>query len=305
MTSMKETAALLTLLESRSRGESWSDVASAVSLQGDATSLLSERLTGDSLLPDPRLEELYLDFLARVDEWQESELAWTTVLDDDFPERLLGIVETPPFLFWEGTLDPHDSGVSVVGSRRMTDRGRVLAEFATHALIERGLSVLAGLARGIDTVAHSTAIALGGRTVAFLGTGIRGHYPPENLELQQTIADRGLVVSQFLPDAKPSKASFPMRNAVMSGYGLATIVIEAGEMSGTRIQARRAVAHGRPVILTDLVVSQTKWGAKMADLPTVQVVGSAWELDQAIDRVVKVDQDLDAALDLAYSEFSR
>lgn len=115
------------------------------------------------------------------------------------------------------------------------------------------LSVIAGLAEGIDTAAHRAALVAGGRTVAFIGTGIDKRYPAANIEIHDEIAHSGLVLSQFYPGAGPTKHTFPMRNVLMSGYGLATIVVEAGEYSGSRIQARTAGEHGRPVILTDSV----------------------------------------------------
>src|SRR5699024_12355289 len=104
-----------------------------------------------------------------------------------------------------------------------------------------------GLAEGVDSAAHRAALDCGGRTVAVLGTGINRCYPRQHKELQEEVAKRGLLLSQFLPDAPPTKTSFPMRNAVMRGYAAATIVVEAGEYSGARIQARYALAHGRPL----------------------------------------------------------
>ncbi|MGW4591949.1 DNA-processing protein DprA [Amycolatopsis thermoflava] len=106
--------------------------------------------------------------------------------------------------------------------------------------------MISGLPRGIDTAAHTPALEARGRTVAVIGTGILGSCPPEDQDLQSRIAEAGLVLSQFWPDAPPSKHSFPMRNAVMSGYGSATIVVAAGVHSGARIQARQAVAHDLP-----------------------------------------------------------
>ncbi len=104
-----------------------------------------------------------------------------------------------------------------------------------------GITVISGLAAGIDTAAHVAALDAGGRTVAVLGTGINRVYPAANRELQERIACEGLVLSQFWPDAAATKKSFPLRNATMSGYGRVTIVGEAGETSGARIQARVCV----------------------------------------------------------------
>lgn len=123
--------------------------------------------------------------------------------------------------------------------------------------------------------------------MAFIGTGIRQYYPSKNRELQDQIARRGLVLSQFWPDAPPRKHHFPMRNAAMSGYGLATVVVEAGEFSGARIQARVAVEHGRPVILSDLVVERTKWGKDLLRRPDVFTADS---VGQVMDVLGQLDQ---------------
>jgi DNA processing protein len=111
------------------------------------------------------------------------------------------------------------------------------------------VTVVSGLAEGIDTAAHRAALDHGGRTVAVIGTGLRNVYPASNRPLQDRIGREHLVLSQFWPDASPTKTSFPMRNAVMSGYAAATVVIEAGWKSGARMQARLALEHGRPVFL--------------------------------------------------------
>jgi DNA processing protein len=149
-----------------------------------------------------------------------------------------------------------------------------MAADIARALVARKMTVVSGLARGIDTAAHRAALDAGGRTVAVIGTGIGRAYPAENHALQDEIASRGLVLSQFWPDASPDKRSFPMRNATMSGYGLATVVVEAGEKSGARIQARVAVEHGRQVILTDRVVARNTWARELLGPRPRRVMGS-------------------------------
>jgi DNA processing protein len=184
-----------------------------------------------------------------------------------------------------------------LSSLRALSREATTNHEAAHLLVSQGLTVIAGLAAGIDTAAHRAALDGGGRTVAFLGTGITQSYPASNRTLQSEIAERGLLVSQVYPDAPPTKQSFPMRNATMSGYGLATIVIEAGEHSGTRIQARVAGEHGRPVILTDRVAATTTWGTALAERPNVYVVSSTAELARAITDVREAPARLRSALD--------
>jgi DNA processing protein len=198
-------------------------------------------------------------------------------------------------LFTRGTLVADERAVSVVGSRAASDAGLRLARTVASALVERGITVLSGLAAGVDTAAHRAALDAGGRTVAVIGTGINQSYPVANRRLQELIADNGLVVSQFWPDTPPTKQTFPMRNATMSAYGRATIVVEAGEKSGARIQARLAVAHGRPVILTDSVVHGTTWGNELVGKPGVTwardvdgIVSHAVEAVDMGDRVAKL-----------------
>ena len=132
--------------------------------------------------------------------------------------------------------------------------------------MEAGLTVVSGLAAGIDSAAHTSALEAGGRTVAVMGTGLERTYPAQNAELRQRIVgDGGLVITQFEPGATVTRASFPMRNAVMSGYGITTFVVVASEHSGTRTQARNAVKHGRGVILSRRVTRETSWGQEMAN----------------------------------------
>lgn len=171
-----------------------------------------------------------------------------------------------------------------------------MAASVASALVGEGLSVVSGVAAGIDTTALQTAIDAGGRPVGVIGTGIRKTYPAETRELHAHVAKMGLLLSQFWPDAPPQKHTFLMRNATMSGYSLATVVVEAGEHSGARAQARMAVEHGRPVILTDLVVASTDWGRALVDRPGVTVASSVHEVVEAIRAIRSADDAIDAAL---------
>lgn len=296
-----QAAALVALLRAKLPERSWSDIASEALFTGDVHEVWLNYSLGSGLIADPRMTALLDEARASVSEWADAGLRMITVLDDHYPARLREIRETPPFLFADGMLIEDDRGMSVVGSRRASEHGNKVARMAAQLLVDKGLTVIAGLAAGIDTVAHRTALELGGRTVAFIGTGITKFYPAENRGLQQQIAQRGLVLSQFWPDASPTRHSFPIRNAAMSGYGMATIVVEAGETSGTRIQARLAVEHGRPVILTDAVAERTKWGAALVGRPGVHVVSSTSELDATISLVVQSESGPERALGKALS----
>jgi DNA processing protein len=174
-----------------------------------------------------------------------------------------------------------------VGSRKASDRGLSIAADVARELVSRGVTVVAGLALGIDTAAHRAALAADGRTVAIIGTGINRAYPTQNQDLHKEISARGLLLSQFWPDAPPQKQNFLMRNATMSGYGLATVVVEAGEHSGARAQARMAVEHGRPVILTEMVLKQNDWARALVDRPGVYAASSLRSLLEIVDRLIE------------------
>jgi DNA processing protein len=232
----------------------------------------------------------------KISLWRDQGSTLVTVLDEDYPARLRGIHQAPPVLFARGSLRRDDPAVSVVGSRNASDRGLAVAAAVARELASRRVTVIAGLARGIDAAAHRAALAAEGRTVAIIGTGINRSYPAENRDLQQEIAARGLLLSQFWPDAPPQKRNFLMRNATMSGYGLATLVVEAGEHSGARVQARIAVEHGRPVILTDLVVESNDWARSLVERPGVHVAGSLRSVLDVVDHLIAERQSVSAEL---------
>lgn len=289
-----ETAALLALLRIAPRGTGWGEIAARVSAEGSAQTLLLG--AADALFPNPETEAALDQAASQLCTWRAAGHQLTTVLEQEYPHQLRDIRDMPPFLFYTGDLRTEDPGMSVVGSRLASKRGLSIARSTAELLVERGLTVIAGLAEGIDTAAHRAALSMGGRTVAIIGTGITRRYPASNADLQDEIARRGVVVSQFYPDAPPTRSSFPMRNVTMSGYGLATIVIEASEHSGSRIQARVAGQHGRPVILTSNVVESTSWGRALVGNPNVFVASSISEMQEAIHAVQDAPKQLDDAL---------
>jgi DNA processing protein len=278
-----ERAALVALLRTRPSRLTWPDITAEVSARGSA------RAFWDELHPAGLFDDVDTDALADaardITAWQSADLGFLTFRDHQYPAQLREIHEMPPVLFHRGRLKDGEVGVSVVGSRQASAQGLEIARSVAAGLADREITVIAGLAKGIDTAAHQAALDAGGRTVAVIGTGITQSYPAENKELQARIADEGLVISQFWPDAPPTKHSFPMRNAVMSGFGRATIVVEAGEHSGARIQARKAVGHGRPVILTDLVVAANKWPADLIGEPGVHVASSTAQIMSLVEDI--------------------
>lgn len=293
--SLEEQAALVALLKTRPGGRSWPELTALVLDHGDVESLLDE-LDPSELFASPAQQEVRRGALEQVKEWESEGLRFIPVFDERYPAPVREIHQAPPFLFARGKLRGPDPAVSVVGSRKASDRGHEVARAIARAMVGMDVTVIAGLALGIDTTAHATALAEGGRTVALIATGMRRQYPTANRELHETIAERGLLLSQFWPDAPPQKHNFLLRNATMSGYGLATIVVEAGEHSGARAQARMAVEHGRPVILTDLVVESTGWGQALVGRPGVSVVSSIGEVERIVDEIRAEGERIDSAL---------
>lgn len=168
-----------------------------------------------------------------------------------YPERLAQTFDPPPVLYVRGTLVPGEGerSVAVVGSRAATPQGLAFARALGRGLVESGLTVVSGLARGIDAAAHRGALEVGGRTVAVLGSGLDRVYPEENQDLAAAIAARGgAVVSEFPLEAEPRKGNFPRRNRVIAGWGRGVVVVEAGQRSGALITARVALDEGREVM---------------------------------------------------------
>lgn len=210
-----------------------------------------------------------------------------TVLDPDYPANLRSIWNRPPILFVSGSLEAADDrAVAVVGSRRASREGINQAERFASRVSEVGYTIFSGLAAGVDAAAHRAALERGARTVAVIGTGLRRQYPKDNAALQQEIGRRAAVLSQFWPDQPPTKQTFPMRNAVMSGLARATVVIEAGETSGARMQARLAREHGRPVFLLDSLTNQ-QWARDAAEHPGTQFVREPEEVVEYLDLLAK------------------
>ncbi|MBA2246534.1 MAG: DNA-protecting protein DprA [Chloroflexia bacterium] len=171
-----------------------------------------------------------------------------TVEDDGYPALLREIGSPPPVLFLRGQLLETDSAaVAVVGTRRVSSYGREMASQIGEGLARAGVTVVSGLAKGVDGIAHEAALAAGGRTIAVLGSGVDRIYPYEHKRLASRIADQGAVLSDFAPDRKPDAPNFPARNRIISGLSLGVVVIEAPERSGALITVDFAADQGRDV----------------------------------------------------------
>jgi DNA processing protein len=217
-----------------------------------------------------------------LDDWDERGIAVVSERDPVYPANLRAVADRPPALFVLGRLLPEDGRcVAVVGTRRPTAQGRTTARRVAAALVAADYTVASGLAAGIDTAAHTHSLAVGGRTVAVVGTGVDRCYPPENSGLQRRIASSCAVVSCFPPGAPPTRRSFPIRNSVMSGLARATVIVQASATSGTRIQARTSLAQGRPVVLLKEVLEQD-WAAELSARDGVIVAEDAGEVPDLV-----------------------
>jgi DNA processing protein len=170
-----------------------------------------------------------------------------TMTDPDYPALLLQIPDPPPFLYVRGTLESQCKAVAVVGSRIATRYGLSMAARLSAELAACGVTVISGMARGIDTAAHEGALQSGGRTVAVLGSGLEEVYPAENRRLFQSIVRNGAVLSEFPMLTKPEPHNFPIRNRIISGMSYGTVIVEASKKSGSLITARLAAEQNREV----------------------------------------------------------
>lgn len=167
---------------------------------------------------------------------------------EDYPSLLQEMPDPPSLLYCKGTLLPEDElAVAIVGSRKCTHYGLQQAEKIAAALARAGITVVSGLARGIDRAAHEGALKAGGRTIAVMATGLSHIYPPEHLELSDQVSRQGALVTEFPLDQAPVAGLFPQRNRIISGFSMGVVLIEAGRKSGALHTARHAYEQGREV----------------------------------------------------------
>jgi DNA processing protein len=190
--------------------------------------------------------ESAIDLSAELKRIEEFGCHVLTQLDEAYPELLRHIYDPPIVLYVKGKLEPRDkNAVAIVGSRMTTSYGNNVARKFGYQLAYMGVTVVSGGARGIDTAAHQGALSAKGRTIAVLGTGINQVFPPENAQLFERITANGALVTQFPFNRPPDKQSFPIRNRIVAGMTLGTVIVEANLTSGALITANFAVEYGR------------------------------------------------------------
>jgi len=184
---------------------------------------------------------------AECDRLASSGAAVLDILSKRYPRLLMEIPDPPPFLYLLGEMQGSDTAVAIVGSRRATQYGLCTATRLARDLAAQGVTVVSGMARGIDTSAHWGALKQGGRSVAVLGCGIDVVYPPENGALREALSQKGALLTEFPLGTAPLAENFPRRNRIISALSRGVVVVEAGEASGSLITARYALEQGREV----------------------------------------------------------
>jgi DNA processing protein len=212
--------------------------------------------------------------------------------DPCYPAKLREIYDYPPVLYVRGNLPAEDEpGLAIVGTRRPTIYGRQVTEEIVADLARSGITIVSGLARGVDSVAHRAALDAGGRTVAVFACGLDIVYPGENTRLAQTIMERGALVSEHPLGVKPKPESFPMRNRIMSGLSLGVLVVEAGEKSGALITAQQAVEQNREVFaIPGSILSPASQGSNRLIQEGAKLVRNYTDILQELNLAIVVRQ---------------
>lgn len=189
-----------------------------------------------------------VDPLAQFEKIMTAKIQVVTLFDPDYPESLKEIHNPPILIYFKGNLPSIIQAVGVVGTRNITGYGKTVTRNLTQELTEAGLTIVSGLARGVDTIAHQTAVEANGKTIAVLGGGLNHIFPAENNNLASTIAEKsGAVISEYHPDAPSIPSNFPARNRILAGLSQAVLVTEATKDSGSLITARFALDQGKQV----------------------------------------------------------
>jgi len=249
----------------------FSDLADAFKARSGELTALGIKKEEEQALTSPKL----LDQASReIERLERKKYSILTLYDADYPEYLREIFDPPLVLYCAGKVETlKEPAVSIVGARKPSAYGRSVAEKLARDLAARGIVIVSGMARGIDSLAHWGALE-GGKTVAVLGSGLENIYPQENRSLFQKIIDKGAVVSEFPLKSPPHGFHFPVRNRIISGLSLALVVVEASKRSGSLISARLALEQNREVMavpgnITSELSQGTNWliktGAKLVE----------------------------------------
>lgn len=238
------------------------------------------------------------DPVAYFKELKKKEISFVTLDDPKYPENLAGLFDAPPVLYVMGEIKRSDaSAIAIVGSRKKTSYGAEVTERFAGELASLGITIVSGLARGIDTAAHEAALGVGGRTLAVLACGLDKVYPPENTVLAKKIVKNGAVISEYPLGHPALRINFASRNRIISGLSRAVIVVEGQEKSGTLLTASAAANQGRTVFAVPGQITSPmsaaphfliKQGAKMVTGVSDILAELDWELKVDREEVEKI-----------------
>ncbi|OQA03659.1 MAG: hypothetical protein BWY68_00675 [bacterium ADurb.Bin400] len=232
-------------------------------------------------------------------------IGYTVLGDSSYPELLGEAADAPVILYVKGSIESIGiPGIAVVGSRKYTYYGRDTARYLSAECAKAGLSIISGLALGIDAEAHRATLAVGGSTVAVLGCGLDQVYPAGHAGLAREIVEKGgALVSEFSPGTPPIKPHFPMRNRIIAGLAIGTLVIEAGEKSGALITAYSALESNREVFaVPGNIDSETSKGTNQLIKEGAKLVTSAEDIFEELEIKVTLNRDGGSSQDLSQDE---
>ncbi len=231
-----------------SKFRSFEDVLSASVTALKNTDGISEELAKRIIKASKNMDEFTGSTVSLLEDLKNKNAALVTLWDDDYPYRLKNIYDPPLILYYKGTLAPEpENAVAIVGTREPTQYGRSYADRFAAELSKAGFTIVSGLARGIDSIAHRSVIKAGGRTIGVLGCGIDVIYPPENKQLYADMEKDGAIITEYPPGTKPDAVNFPRRNRIISGLSLGTLLIESGVTGGALHTARFSLDQGREI----------------------------------------------------------
>lgn len=209
---------------------------------------ISQQLAGRIIKVNRNRKDIEENLHSELSKLEKINARIVTVWDDEYPKILKNIYDPPLMFYIKGALTESDNYcIAIVGTRQPTNYGKIQAERIAADFARQGITTVSGMARGIDSIAHSASLKNGGRTIAVIGSGLDVIYPPENKKLFEQIADNGAVISEFTLGTKPDAPNFPKRNRLISGLSLGTIVIETGITGGALQTASFALDQGRDV----------------------------------------------------------
>lgn len=245
-----------------------------------------------------------LDLDSFIESLQKKDISFLTWNSPDYPQLLNEIAQPPPVLYYRGSITPmDDTAIAIVGTRNVTKYGKQITIDTATYLAGSGVTIVSGLARGVDGIAHRAALDAGGRTIAVLGSGVDVIYPPEHRKLASEIIENGAIVSDYPPGTKPDGINFPPRNRIISGLSSGTVVIEAGERSGALITAKFALDQGRDIYaVPGSVLSQMSKGTNQLIADGAQPMTNPAQITEALNIQRQVKRTTKESISLTKSE---